>query len=139
MVAAVLTVITLVWGGIVRPVGDALSSARERHARAIEALADAEMQMTALTALQQTRPAPMQGTLDAEIRNRASAAGFALGNVTLQGNDRVQIAIASARPAALFGWIAGLEASGLIVDSLSTTNNGDQTIAVQMTLRTRGL
>jgi general secretion pathway protein M len=50
----------------------------------------------------------------------------------------VQIAIASARPGALIGWIADLEASGILVDRLGTTDNGDRTVAVQMTLKAQG-
>ena len=53
--------------------------------------------------------------------------------------DRVQIAITSARPGALLGWIADLERAGILVDTLAVTNNGDQTVAVQMTLKARGI
>ena len=55
-----------------------------------------------------------------------------------RGKNGVQIAIASARPGALFGWIARLESAGILVDSLSTTDNGDKTVSVQMTLKARG-
>jgi len=47
-------------------------------------------------------------------------------------------AYASARPGALIGWIADLEASGILVDRLGTTDNGDRTVAVQMTLKAQG-
>ena len=73
------------------------------------------------------------------MRERANEAGFALGSVTAQGTDRVQISIPSAKPGALFAWIAGLEDSGILIDQLSTGNNGDQTVSAQITLKARGI
>ena len=37
---AALAVLTLIWGAVIRPVGDGLSSARERHASAVTRLGD---------------------------------------------------------------------------------------------------
>ena len=82
--------------------------------------------------------APLGGPLETTVRMRANDAGFALTSVVPQGGDRVQITIASARPGALIGWIADLEASGILVDRLGTTDNGDRTVAVQMTLKAQG-
>jgi general secretion pathway protein M len=38
----------------------------------------------------------------------------------------------------LTGWVAELEATGILVEQLTTTDNGDRTVAAQMTLRARG-
>jgi general secretion pathway protein M len=138
IVMAALALLTLVWAGIIRPVGDGLSSARERHADAVIRLAETEARVRAVEALQRDRAPPLNAPLDAVIRDRANEAGFALANVAPQGQGGVQIAIASARPGALFGWIARLESAGILVDSLSTTDNGDKTVSVQMTLKARG-
>ncbi|QNQ10940.1 type II secretion system protein GspM [Sphingomonas alpina] len=138
IVMAALAALTLVWAGIIRPVTDGLSAARERHAGAVIRVAETESRLAALKSLQQDRPAPLGAPLDTIIRDRANNAGFPLANVTMQGGDRVQIDIAAAKPGALLGWIADLELAGILVDSLNLTNNGDQTVAAAITLKVRG-
>lgn len=138
IVMAGLAVLTLVWAGIIRPLGDGLSSARERHTDAVIRLAETEARVKAVESLQRDLGAPLNAPLDAVIRDRANETGFALASVAPQGQGGVQIAIASARPGALFGWIARLESAGILVDALSTTDNGDKTVSVQMTLKARG-
>lgn len=138
VVMMALAVLVLVWAAIILPVTDGLSSARTRHADAVIRLAETQARLKAVEALQQQRPAPIEASLEAVIRDRANEAGFALASLSVQGQDRVQITIASARPGPLFGWIAGLESAGILVDSLVTTDNGDRTISAQMTLKVRG-
>lgn len=123
---------------LIVPLSDALASAKARHADAVIALGDTQARVDAVKALQAERAAPLDAPLESVIRMRANDAGFALTNVTPQGSDHVQLAIASARPGALIGWIAGLEASGILVDRLATTDNGDRTVSVQMTVKAQG-
>lgn len=136
LVAVVLAVVALFFLVSV-PVTDALAAARSRHADAVLALGETRARVDAIKAAQGTRAVPLDSPLDAVIRGRADAAGFALTNVAPQGSDRVQITIASARPGALLAWIAELESAGLLVDTLGTTDNGDNTVAVTMTLRSQ--
>lgn len=138
VVMAVLLAVTLIWAAIIRPVSDGLSSARERHADAVIRLAETQARVKAVAALQQQHPAAITTPLDAIIRDRANEAGFALSSVTADGPNRVQISIGTARPGALVGWIAQLEAAGILVDSLATSDNGDKTVSAQMTLKVRG-
>ena len=35
-------------------------------------------------------------------------------------------------------WIAGLEQDGILVDTLTLTDNGDKTVAAQISLKARG-
>jgi general secretion pathway protein M len=137
IVMAVLAGLTLVWAVIFLPVTDGLSSARERHADAVIRLAETRMRVKAVESLQRDQPPPIAASLDTVIRDRANEAGFALASVTSPSPDRVQISIATARPGPLFGWIAGLESSGILVDSLTTTDNGDKTVSAQVTLKVR--
>lgn len=139
LVMVALAALTLLWGGIIRPLSDALASARELHASAVIRLGETQAQVAALHVLQQNRPEPIAGPLVDVMRNRANEAGFPLSLANPMGNDRVQIAITSARPGALLGWVADLERSGILVDSFNATNNGDKTVAVQMTLKARGV
>ena len=50
----------------------------------------------------------------------------------------MQIAIPTARPGALFSWIADLQNAGVIVATIDVSNNGDQTVAAQILLMKRG-
>lgn len=120
------------------PVTDALADARARHADAVIAMGETQVRVDAIKAAQGAHAAPLDTPLDALIRTRADAAGFALTDVTPQGGDRVRIAIASARPGALLAWIASLEQSGILVDTLGTTDNGDRTVAATLALKVQG-
>ncbi|OYY91408.1 MAG: general secretion pathway protein GspM [Sphingomonas sp. 28-66-16] len=139
LVALALAAVTVLSFGIIRPVEDGLAAAKARQRDAVLRLATTESQLRALTELQRDRPPPLQAPLDSEIRARAAAAGFVLSNVAPQANNAVLVAIASARPSALFGWIGDLERSGILVESLTTTDNGDQTISVQLSVKARGI
>ena len=138
IVMVALAAVTLVWALIIRPVNDSLSNARERHQNAVIRLAETQARVKAVAAIEQQHPAAIGAPLDAVIRDRANEAGFALTSVNADGPNRVQIAIATARPGALFGWIAQLESAGVIVESLATTDNGDKTVSAQISFRVRG-
>ena len=66
---------------------------------------------------------------------RTGATGLPLRD--LDGPDRVRVSIQSARPGALAGWLARLEARGVIVDSAAFTPNPDRTVGATLTLRSR--
>ena len=128
----------LVWLLILRPLGDTLSDARERHGRAVEALAEARGQAAAITALQKANPPSVQGPLEAVVGQAASEAGFQLSRLAPEGEGRVGVSIGAARPQALFGWLAGLEAGrGLIVEQANISANADKTLSAQVTLKAR--
>ncbi|TPG18662.1 type II secretion system protein M [Sphingomonas koreensis] len=133
-----MLVVTIFWFGLIAPVTDGLSSSRTRLNDAVLRLADTEMRLDAVKALQQSHPAPIPGPLDDYLRQSASDAGFALSDVNAQGDGRVQIAIPTARPGALFSWIADLDGAGVIVATIDVSNNGDQTVSARMTLMKRG-
>lgn len=135
--AGALAVLVLAYLLIV-PLRDALESAKSRHADAVIALGETQARVDAVKAAHAGRAAALEAPLESVIRARANDAGFALGSVVPQGSDRVQIAIASARPGALIGWIADLEAAGILVDRLATTDNGDRTVSAQMTFQVQG-
>lgn len=137
LVMMALAVLTLVWGAIIRPVGDGLSSARERHASAVTRLGETQAQVAVLRDLQRRRPPPLTGALADVVRAQADQAGFALASLDPDGADRVRVGIQSAKPAALTQWLARLERTGILVDSAAMTNNGDRTVAATLTLKAR--
>ncbi len=136
-IAGVLALATIVWATAVLTLG-AMQSAHSRHADAVRRLADTDARVKAVVEETRDRVAPPSGPLDTAIRDRAATAGFTLASDTLQADGSVDIAIASARAPVLFGWVAGLERDGLIVQRLAASDNGDRTLAVQMTLKKRG-
>jgi general secretion pathway protein M len=136
MVMVALLVITLVFAGIIRPVRDGLESTRQRHASAEIRLGEVKAQVAQVKAIQRARPRVPEGPLADAIRTRADEAGFVVANLEPDG-DRIRITIATARPGPLLGWIAGLEADGLLVDASTINGNGDGTVSATLTLRGR--
>ena len=137
LVAGALAVRALLWGGVIRPVGDALSSERERYADAVQRLGSTEARVDAVADIGRRRSAP-SGPIADVVRGAALQAGFALASLDPAGPDAVKVGIQSARPAALAAWLAQLEASGVLVTSASLTDNGDRTLGVTLTLTARG-
>jgi general secretion pathway protein M len=133
-----LVALVLVWLLILRPLSDMLSAARQRHGEAVAALAEARSQAAAIAELERNRPAPFAGPIDAAVAAAASDAGFQLSGLQAEGAGRVALAIGAAKPQALFGWIAALEAQGYIVQSLTVSSNPDRTLSARIVLRARG-
>ncbi|MEA3009966.1 MAG: ral secretion pathway protein [Sphingomonadales bacterium] len=133
-----LAALVLVWLLVLRPLSDMLSAARQRHGEAVAALAEARSQAAAIEALEKNKPAPFAGPIDSAVAAAASAAGFQLSGLQPEGEGGVSLAIGAARPQALFGWIAALEAQGYIVQSLTATSNPDRTLSARILLRARG-
>ena len=133
-----LVALVLAWLLILRPLGDMLSAARQRHGEAIADLAEARARAAAIGTLEKNRPAAIAGPADAAVAVAASAAGFQLSTLQAEGPGRVSLAIGAAKPQALFGWIGQLEAQGFIVESLTACSNPDRTLSAQIALRTRG-
>lgn len=135
LVMLALLAVTIVWGGIILPVRDGLSSARERYADAAVRFGATEGAIDQLHAA--GRRVPLSGTLADTLRLRAEAAGFALASVDESGAGRVHATIQAAKPAALARWFAGLEAGGILVDSATWRDNNDGSVAVDFVVRAR--
>ncbi|UVO49374.1 type II secretion system protein M [Sphingomonas sp. SUN019] len=136
LVMFALLAITIVWAAVIRPVRDGLASSRDAHASAVVRLGETEAQVRALKSIQRSRPQPLDAPLADAIRARADTAGFALASLEPEG-DRVRISIASAKPGALLGWIAGLEAEGILVDGVTISGAGPGIVSATMTLKAR--
>jgi len=135
LVMLALLVVTIVWGGIILPVRDGLSSARERHADAIVRLGATQSEVDLIRAA--GRRVPLTGSLADTLRLRAEAAGFALASVEDSAGGRVHATIQAAKPAALSRWFAGLEANGILVDTATWRDNADGSVAVDFVVRAR--
>ncbi len=132
---------TLGWLLVIRPLADAEIAARARHTEAVERLGEVRNRMAALATTDGRLVASARGigAVDLYIAQSAAEAGFALDRNDPAGPDRTSVAIATARPQALFGWLGGLEAAGVAIDSLSARPaEVAGTVAVTATLRRVG-
>lgn len=135
IVMVALLAVVILWAGIIRPVDDGLSSARARHADAVVRLGQTQAAVDAIRGA--GRRPPLAGSVADAVRTRADQAGFTLASLTEDGSNRVQVAIQAARPGALTGWLAGLEARGLLVEQATLSDNGDRTVAAQLVIEGR--
>jgi general secretion pathway protein M len=135
---AALAALVLAWLLVVRPLGDSLAAARERHAAAVIALAEARSRAEAIGRLESSRPPPLGEPLDALLASEAGEAGFPLSGIRIGRDGTVTLAMAAARPQAFFAWVEEMERGrGLIVERLSATGNGDRTLSVEIRFRAR--
>jgi general secretion pathway protein M len=139
LILFVLFALTIAWLLVVRPLGDRLAEARERHGAAVIALGEAKLRAADIGRLERQRPAALGAPVEQAVTQSAAAAGFQLSRIEADGPGRVSLAIEAARPQALFAWVSGLETQrGLVVDRLTASSNSDRTLSVQIVLRTRG-
>lgn len=130
-----LAIVTTVWGLVIRPFGDAMASARERHAAAVIRLGETRASIEAIEA-QRGRRAPA-GALPDAVRSLAEQAGFSVASLDPDGTGGVRVAIPSARGAAMTQWLARIERAGIVVDAATLTDNGDRTVSARLVLRPR--
>jgi len=133
-----LAALTLSWLLVIRPLGDAMSDARERHGRAVVALAEVRAQAALVAQLQTAQPVALAQPLDLLLARAASEAGFQVTRIDRQGSVQATMFIDAVRPQAFFGWVGQMESSqGLIVERLNAIPNRDQTLSVDVTFRVR--
>ena len=137
LVMFALMAVVIVWLGVIRPVTDALASARERHATAVTRLAEIRAAAEAYRELRRSAPPPLAVPLATVIAQSAAEAGFQPTAITPDGASRVTVSLASARPIALFSWVAQLEAQGIMVERMTAKSNSDPTLGVELVLRGR--
>lgn len=138
-IMGVLIAIVVIWLGIARPVESALENARARQAEALDRNVAIRTKVKLLQAMPARTPASSQGPLDQIVSQSAGEEGFTLERTQAQGDGRVEIAIASARPTALFGWLVKLEAQGVVVDTLTMQPAATAgTISVRSVLKRAG-
>lgn len=137
LVMAALAVVTILWGLILRPLNDAMATARERHTAAVIRYGETAARVDALRDARAARVPLLTGSLADAVRARADQAGFPLASLDPDGSDGVSVAVQSARGAALTAWLARLERAGIVVESATLTDNGDRTVAGRLVLRRR--
>ena len=140
MLAVMFTLLgfLILWGGVIRPINAARSSAELRFAAATDDAGRIAATAGSLKRAQASAPPALSAALPVIINQAAETSGFTLSRLDPQGDDRATIAISTARSPALFAWLAALERQGIIVDKLTLRTNSDATLAVEGVVRTRG-
>ena len=130
-----LAAAVLAWALVIRPLADSLAAARARHDAAVAALATVRAQSAALGAAGARPAVALDAPLDTMLSNAAAQAGFPVTRVERAGASRATMLLGSVRPQAFFAWLAALEARGLVVERLSLSPAGPQTLQAQLTIR----
>lgn len=119
-VMTALLAATFLWFGVALPLDRAQRSARDDLRAATDRNAAIR---AAVRELKQLPRAPAStgpaAPLDQAVSQGAGEAGLTLERAQAQGDNRMEIAIASVRPVALFSWLAALEAQGVRVETMS--------------------
>ncbi|MBB6122697.1 type II secretion system protein GspM [Sphingobium subterraneum] len=129
----------ILWLGVYRPVSAALASAYTQHDEAVVRFGAVGAKVKALQAVRGGGPAPSRAPIAQIVGQSAGEAGFTLEQIAPQGPGRLSLTIATARPPALFSWIAQLERKGVVVDTIRITPSGvTGTVSVQAVFMTPG-
>jgi general secretion pathway protein M len=116
---ALLAVVVL-WLGVEMPIDAAQRSARDGLRDATDRNAAIATKVKLLKTIPLDAVSAGPGTpIDQLVGQSAGEAGLTLERAQAQGEDRIDIAVASVRPVALFSWLAGLEAQGVRVETMS--------------------
>lgn len=115
-----LLALVILWLGILRPLQSAQRSARDALREATDRNAQIRTNVKLLKSLPPSTPGPNSDAIDYFVREKAAEAGLTLERAQPQGYGRVDIALASVRPVALFSWLALLETQGIQVETINT-------------------
>lgn len=134
-VMGILVALVVGYYAIIAPFMGAYEAAEQRYQEAVEGQARIESKVDALTAPADKTATPVAGPLDVFISQNAGEAGFAVGRLEPQTNGAVKLVIDSAKPTALFGWLATLESRGISVEELAVNPGANETVTATMILR----
>ena len=121
--------------GVAQPLAGSLATAELRYHDAVERQARIEAKVAALQQPANGSDTNLSGAIDVFVSQSAGETGIAVGSIDPQTDGRLNMVVESARPTALFGWLARIENQGVAVESLSVNPAGSGTVSATMTLR----
>ena len=133
-VAAVLAAAVLLWL-ILRPLLGYLGGLGEEHKLAVERAARVEAKAALVKGAAAPAASSIAGPLDQWLAVSAGDTGLTLDRNEARGDKAATLAIASARAPAVIGWLAQLEAQGLVIDRLAITPGTDGSVGVTAEVR----
>ena len=127
---------TIGFYGVYKPFERAIDTAAADYREAVDRQGRIESKVAALQDGSVTDEAPgISGALNQFVSQSAGETGIAIGSVDRQADDRVNLTVQSARPTALFAWLARIEQQGVAVENLNASPAGEGTITATVTLR----
>lgn len=133
-VAGALAAAVLLWL-ILRPLVGYIDGLGDEHRLAVERAARVEAKAELLNRRTAPVATSVSGSLDQWLAQSAGDTGLTLDRNEARGEGAATIAIASARAPALMGWLATLEAEGLVIDRLAITPGTDGSVGVTAEVR----
>ena len=121
--------------GIARPMVAAMQSAEQRYLNSVERQARIDAKVAALQQPIDGTLVRFSGAIDVFVGQSAGETGIAVASITPQSDNRVNMVVESAKPTALFGWLARVEKEGIAVEALNVTPTGNGTLSANLTLR----
>lgn len=138
-ILAVAAGVVIFWFGLWQPIGGAVKSGWERQGAALDRYASVRAKVEAIRKLPAAAKGGAGAAIEQLVGQSAAEAGFTLDRAAAQGEGRMAISIASARMPALMGWLATLEKSGILVETISIAPGSTEgTVAVQSVLHEVG-
>lgn len=135
---ALVAALVLSWLIVLRPLNDALATAKAQHNQAVIALAETRASAEAIRALGRSGTPAASAPVATLVSQAATEAGFSITRLDSDGAGGVTLVMAAARPQAFFAWLAELERQGIRVGALTASTNTDQTLSVQVSFPARG-
>lgn len=120
-----------------RTVGNGVRNARENHQSALVEQARVKDRIQLLKAFEERHSGELDMPIAMFVNQSATATGFVLTEGDAAPENRADVAIASARPLALFQWVAALEAQGVVPETFVARANADRTLNVRARFRGR--
>lgn len=114
-----LLAVVFLWLGVLRPIDRAQRSGRDALREATDRNAAIRAKVKLLKSLPRSADAVETMPLDQFVGQSAGEGGLTLERAQPQGKDRLEVAMASVRPVALFSWLAALEARGIRIETMS--------------------
>lgn len=133
-VAAVLAAAVLLWL-ILRPLVGYLGGLGDAHKLAVERAARVEVKAALVKGADASAASNISGPLDQWLAVSAGDTGLTLDRNEARGDKAATLAIASARAPAVIGWLAQMEAQGLVIDRLTITPGTDGSVGVTAEVR----
>lgn len=127
------------WFLILVPLQNALASATEAYAEALNRAGAVRSRIAALDAGRAAGNGPASTAVVAQVVTQAAAeAGLPLARNDPAGTDGAAIAIGNGRSATVLNMLAALEQQGIRANELAMRPNGDGSVNVTATLRRGG-
>ena len=131
-----LLLVVVGYYGITRPLVGAIATVKQEQADAVlrEGRIMAKIDHLTGQGTQLEKRTTVDGPLDLFVRGSLSELGVAPTEVTAAGDARITLTITPVAAPTLFGWIAAMEARGLVVSDMDVKPAEGSTLTARLTL-----